>query len=324
MKKTVLIKIFLTACVIFTLPPGPLRPEGFSVSGTAPAFLTVLVQPRPAGLAGAYTALADDLDSLFFNPAGLASLRSASFSVSYRTAVQDMGYGSIAAGYPVWKQGVLGAALSLQHQGEMEIFREDGNIENKGLSSSFFFALSCGFSFLNETLSIGSTAKFIQENLADYSASTMAFDLGLKYDPRLLKRSASRLLLGLALQNAGSGLSHLNQSEPLPLVLCAGLAFYRPFLIRALPVKLTAAFDAEWEKGVDAPVLKSGLEFFFRNAFCIRCGYMLPLVSRRGERTGFTTGLGIHAGSFRFDYALMLTESIISSAIHGLGVGYRF
>lgn len=324
MKKGSLKKAACVLGIIFWLGAPLFQAESASVSETAPAFLTMLIQPRPAGLAGAYTALADDLDSLFYNPAGLACLRRASLAVSYRTGIQDMGFGSAAFSYPASKQGVLGAAFLFQNQGDMEIFREDGNIENKGLSGSFSFSLSAAFALPGEALGIGSTVKFIQENLADYSASTMAFDLGVRYETGLFKKSGKRLTAGLALQNAGSGLRHVNQSEPLPLLFRTGLAFHHPAVFRAPAARLSAALDMEWEKGRDAPALASGLELLFRNTVFLRSGYALPLDGRGGEQSGFSAGLGIRTGPFRIDYALRLTDSILVSALHSFGAVYSF
>ena len=50
-------------------------------AGTAAAaFLKIDAGSRPMGMGGAFTGLADDINTLFWNPAGLASIQDQEFS----------------------------------------------------------------------------------------------------------------------------------------------------------------------------------------------------------------------------------------------------
>ncbi|MDD5065737.1 MAG: hypothetical protein PHF84_01695 [bacterium] len=48
--------------------------ENSAVSVSGSDILSLVIQPRPLAMAEAFTAVCDDLNSLYFNPAGLAGL----------------------------------------------------------------------------------------------------------------------------------------------------------------------------------------------------------------------------------------------------------
>src|SRR5258708_31521333 len=64
-------------------------------------FLKISPISRAVGLGGAYTALGDDVGSIYYNPAGLASLLTSELNITYLSLYQSMNYESFSFAYPV-------------------------------------------------------------------------------------------------------------------------------------------------------------------------------------------------------------------------------
>src|SRR4051812_15154313 len=73
-----------------------------SDAGTAQfQYLDMLVFARPAGLAGAYTSLAQGLDAVGYNPAGLSKMDPVeAVSATMRYHMLGIGSGNVTYGYP--------------------------------------------------------------------------------------------------------------------------------------------------------------------------------------------------------------------------------
>ena len=80
---------------------------------------------RPIGLGGAYVAIADDINSLFYNPAGLGRLYRTEITGVYDQQSVGLGvnlnYGYIGAIQPAGDLGIFGASVS---QSYSELYRE--------------------------------------------------------------------------------------------------------------------------------------------------------------------------------------------------------
>ena len=64
-------------------------------------FMKISPITRAVGVGGAYTALGDDIGTIFYNPAGLASLLTSELNFTYLSLYQSMSYEFIAFGYPL-------------------------------------------------------------------------------------------------------------------------------------------------------------------------------------------------------------------------------
>ena len=64
-------------------------------------FLKISPISRAVGVGGAYTALGDDVGSLYYNPAGLASLLTSEVNITYLSLYQSINFESFSFAYPV-------------------------------------------------------------------------------------------------------------------------------------------------------------------------------------------------------------------------------
>ncbi|MFA6033408.1 MAG: outer membrane protein transport protein, partial [Myxococcota bacterium] len=124
------------ACIILTCAPDVARAGGFYV-GDQGAFAT--------GRAGAFTARADDLSAIYYNPAGLASLRGTRIYLSYRLAYTDMEY--IRARTLDWSDAIHGVPRLVEF--------EPVTLENPVFPLGLMFAISSDFGLDNFTFAAG-------------------------------------------------------------------------------------------------------------------------------------------------------------------------
>ena len=83
------------------------------------AFLDIGVGARAAGMGGAYTALADDANTVYWNPAGLARLEKREASVSHAELGRSTRHDFLAYAHPA-PQGTFAGAFTYLSQGSIE------------------------------------------------------------------------------------------------------------------------------------------------------------------------------------------------------------
>src|ERR1044072_8329406 len=67
------------------------------------AVLSIPVGARSVGMGEAFTAMADDVSSLYWNPAGIAILNQSEASFMYSQDIQETTYSHAAVGHPLTK-----------------------------------------------------------------------------------------------------------------------------------------------------------------------------------------------------------------------------
>ena len=175
-------------------------------------FLLLPVGGRATALGSAFTALADDISALYWNPAGIALLPSRSAMVSYIDYIADtrqtwlgfatpFGAGDKAIGVQV---GLFGFSEAPEYTVE----DPDGTGRTYSVSMA-----NVGLTYaqqFNDRFSFGLTGKFINENLAGASASTVAADIGTSYHTevggRPIRGAFTILNLGGPLKHSGTRL----------------------------------------------------------------------------------------------------------------------
>ena len=156
------------------------------VGTTGAQFLEIGVSARAMGMAEAFTAVADDITAVYYNPAGLVSLygREATFTLINLPA--DINYSFSAVGFPLESiGGVLGVSFYHLNSGDMtERDYNNGTFIGTGRTFSWKdYALSVSYGkYLTDRFSIGFSVKYIGQFAHDYSASGWSADVGTNYD----------------------------------------------------------------------------------------------------------------------------------------------
>lgn len=255
MKRT---RITLLLAVLLSLPA-----EVFCVSnvGTASG-VSLKMSPgaRPAAMGGAFTGISDDVNAVYWNPAGLAQAKSTQMTASYIKWFADISNMSIAGVFPFGKNA-LGFGINRLSVDNIELREIDEDIDTLTDSSVYDMAVSLGISRkLFPGFCLGIAAKNIIQKLGPYQGSSVAFDLGALY---LINDNISA---GLSMLNSASGITIDSTVNKLPSVIKAGVG------CRLFSGLLLVGFDVEMPSDSEMQ-LHAGAEVNLKNSIALRAGY---------------------------------------------------
>lgn len=265
------------------------------------AFLKLGVGARSIGLGGAYTALADDVSAIAWNPAGLAGLSKREIGAMH-SEFPSSRHNWLGFAQPL-RYGTLGIGASHLAQGSVSGRDETGRATGDYSASDTAISLSYGARV--GILGLGATVKSVRSSVADQSQQVLGFDAGAAY-------ALGRAKLGFSAQNMGH--------SSLPLALSGGAAY-------GLPFGLTASADLRYRPRSGQKELSLGTEYAVIPSLSVRGGYASShggLSNLRGssDLTGFATGFGLKVLGYSLDYAV--TPFAELGAAHRVSLGARF
>lgn len=309
-------QILIIFCLCFIILSSSNAEKGISTTGIP--ILTTRIEPRPIGMGESFTGVADDVNSIYYNPAGLVQIEDNKGALYYQKAYDDMHYGSCVYAHALDDQDGFGACINLFHLGNMDFFHEDGNIENVEIGNSLLFGVTYAHLFLKDRLSIGTKAKLISSKLGEYSAKTVAFDLGFLYHPfSILNAKNGGYRIGLSIQNIGPGLKYLDEKDPLPLTARVGIAY----LLFKNRYQLLVSSDVINVFENSSISINSGTELLIARVLALRIGYQHYFDNIEGV---FTSGLGLYVYPYQFDYGIKITSNELQGIDHYFALMYTF
>lgn len=194
------------------------RADGVSVYD----FLNIPVGARAIGMGSAFTAVADDPSSVYWNPAGCVTNSDREISLEYNHYIIGIKRGFLAYLHPLSTQSSLGVAMNHLSVGEMTKTNEFGDEIGTFGSSAIATSLAYSTIMLDKPMvRIGATLKWIYQSVDEYSSHGVALDFGGLYEP-----GPMGVTLGFSVQNIGSQIKKFNEvKESLPLNLSFGGAY---------------------------------------------------------------------------------------------------
>jgi|GEM_PF-544747 len=275
------------------------------------AFNDVITGARPQGLGGAFVAVADDANALYWNPAGLTQLGTAELTFMHANEYDitvGPGFSTDFVGFANWPMELGCFGLAVYQQGSGKVLQERTILGS--------YALSVG-----ESTSVGLNVKYLTldpsgtQVTADDAAlsqqSTVSFDLGG------LQTVTPAWKLGFLVRNV-LGEIGTSVKENLPRTYRVGSA-YRFEDVMFLDDAITWSLDLFTKDDInDAAGIKilaaSGIEYTFDERVSVRLGV------NRGD---FAAGLGFgHPESGIFvDYAY---ANDTAGNTHRISATYRF
>ncbi|MFC1752847.1 PorV/PorQ family protein [Thermoproteota archaeon] len=280
-------------------------PMPLIASDNAGAFLEKGLHPRPAGMGFSHTGLAQDSNAVYWNPAGLSELEGLDLSLMMTEAF-DTQYSAFQIAKN-WNGLGLGlTCIQAQMGGIQETvpWIDDRYIfsGNAYTYQAAAILMSLGKKVFNN-LSLGVTGKIVYEVAADYSASGMGMDLGVKYEP------FPNVTIGTNFQNIISPQMEWNTPsknvDSIPFNLKTGAA-YKPFDY------LMCIADLDFRNKRKAK-LHIGMEYVLSEALPIRAGL---------DDGKLTLGLGIYLGEFRCDFSWISPEIDEAADIYRFAISY--
>jgi hypothetical protein len=272
------------------------------VGTTGAEFLNTCLGARPSGMGNAFSAIADDVNAILWNPAGLTLLNNKEASFTYTdigTIFDVSGAGSMYDGFLGYAQPLKNgdaAAISLQYQeqGKIAYTTESPEVIAEYNLGANYAAILSYAKKLSSSLSWGASFKFIQTKLWRETGQAYAVDLGGLYQTQ-----NKNLTIGLSLQNTGTKLKmeDREQADPLPQNLKLGISYK---LLTSNPHSLIFGFDIDKPTASDtSATLSLGTEYWYRGLIALRLGYL----NKEGNVKGMTQGIGIRYRGYGLDFA---------------------
>jgi hypothetical protein len=193
-----------------------------SNGGYAEAYLFRNVGARPISMAGAYTAIANEPGTIFYNPAGLGFFAPEPMITS-GVSVLSMGrtHSAIAWGQEVYEKIGVGFGINSFNSGSFEARNIKGH--SYGEYSNWQYSITAAAAYRQEFASIGASVKYLTNNLigSDYYGNGFAIDIGTKFNV------LDMFSVGVAVQNISGMMMWNNPAETtdmLPFKVRAGIA----------------------------------------------------------------------------------------------------
>jgi len=265
---------------------------------------------------------------MYWNPAGLAKISRQSVYGTYTSLYAGIQHGYVAYGMQIGRSDYFGVHITYLNSGEMEVT----TLEFPEGTGEFFSVsdLAIGVSYarkLTDRLSVGGTAKLINETIWREKASTFGFDIGSQFDTGILG-----IKLGMAITNFSTTFkfdgpdlnidvdtdpnyegnpeteARLNTEEwSLPLVFRMGILVDllgpNSEIAKNPNHRISFSFDAN--DPLDHYLrFNTGLEYAYNELLAFRMGYHLNY-----DETTFSAGIGlnldINSMPLNIDYAIV-------------------
>lgn len=308
---------------------------------TSAQVLKFNVGPRAIGMGGAFTAIADDISAIHWNPSGTANINTNEAFFNHTSLYSDINHDYAAFATNLANLGTVGAFVSVLSTDDMKV-RTIENPEGTGeLFNYSTIVMGVNYSkFLTTNFAIGFNIKYISESLWHMNATGFAIDIGTLYKIPVLNelRIASSISnFGTKMQLAGrdatviweSGAGNENiinsnielEKFDLPLIFRFGIS---ADVVKSESTRFTLGVDAIHPND-NSEYINSGLEFAWNEIVFLRAGYN-SLFEVDSEK-GLTFGFGLNYRIFelvraKIDYAYQDFGRL--KAVHYFSVGITF
>jgi len=203
--------------------------------------LQIVSEAKPAGMAGAYAALAEGTSAIGINPAGLARSDGQSYSGTVRYAPDGAEGGDVAYSRPFGNGSQIAISAAYFDYGSIQSYDENGNSLGTLNPYEIYPAVTYA-SALGDELKWGASLKLAEEYQGDFQGSQNALgagaDAGIQFRPaRNLGLSASVVNLGVKLR--GHDADEATGSDWLPADFRVG-GFIHPEGLEDMSIELDA------------------------------------------------------------------------------------
>lgn len=278
-------------------------------AGTSGAdFLEIGVGSRPLGMGEAFTAGTDDINSIYYNPAGLGTIRYPVLSIMHQELILDSRFENISAAFPLFN-GFMGVSNSVFWVPPFDKIDVDGNKTGTVNFYNACFTLAYGQSL--GFMEVGGSVKYIHQKIDTLTLHSAAVDFGVMkrlymYSP--FDAPIRNFVLGMSLQNIGTKA----KDDELPRLMRMGASYY-PTRWFGLNLDLMQYFiDTsdlyDFTYGFEESMRANlGMELSYFNIIALRAGY------RFNDSGTYSLGMG-------FNYAVKDVGFSIDASYSDTGI----
>ncbi len=262
-------------------------------------FLKMGVGARELAMGSAAAALSNDVNAIYWNPAGLNHLSHSQLGVTHSEWLLDSRYDFIGFARPcaIGTLAIGGTYVSSKKQ--------EGRGENRERTGDFGAsdtAISVGYARMaGRRLGWGVNAKFFESRIGSDQANGFAADFGGQYS---LGSAPRAVQLGLSVRNWGPSMRFLDQKDTLPLTTSVGVGF---------PIFTGLLLTGEWQMEPNDHIQRFivGSEYNVVSGVALRGGFFSAPSSGSLDKEnghffnnqGFVGGFGFHIYRYQLDYS---------------------
>ena len=283
-------------------------------------FLLIEPSARIAAMGNAGVSLADGLDAVYYNPAGLAAVETYEAVFSHSAWVADIGFNYFAVGVPMGRWGVALASVTSLGSGEMDVRTVASPLGTGERFTVSDVALGLGYARrVTDRFSAGAQLHWLQETIwhSSVSTSTLSFGTIYRVSERGLHIGSSISYFGTNGEYDGRDLRILFDADPastgdngalpasqftdafdVPVLFRVGLGY--PWRIGP-DTQLHLALDA-FHPSDEEESTSLGAELTLRKAYAFRLGWQNAFLP--DAETGPTAGLGFRGKFQEYGYRL--------------------
>ncbi|MCX8122918.1 MAG: PorV/PorQ family protein [Spirochaetes bacterium] len=277
--------------------------------GTSGAdFLEIGVGSRPLGMGEAFTAEVGDVNAIYYNPAGLGTLKFPVMSLMHQELIVDSRFENVSLAFPLYK-GFFGFSTSVFWVPPFDKIDINGNkvgtVNFYNVSGILAYGYSLGF------MEVGGSLKYIYQQIDTLQLQSLAFDIGIlkritMYSP--FDAPIRNLSLGLSIQNIGTNA----KDDSLPRLIRAGLSYkmsyFFGFNIDLVENAITSSDLYDFTSGFNESFrVNTGFELNYLDILFFRAGYKF------NDAGKYTFGLG-------FNYAIKNVAFVVDASYQDAGV----
>jgi hypothetical protein len=304
---------------------GPLYAAG-TVGTSGATFLEYAIGSRALGMGEAFTAETDDINIIYFNPAGLGTLKYPQLTLFHHELIQDSRLENLTLCYPI-KYGFLGVANTVFWVPSFD--KIDINGLNVGEVQFYNGCLTVGYGYDFNYFYLGASAKYIYQRIDTKLVHAFAMDFGILKGFRMwtpFDAPLRNFYIGLSVLNLGTKV----MSSPLPRHIRLGFS-YKPMNWLGINIDLLE----NCIRGDDLLDFTHGFNESFRMHLGLELSYLDLLYIRGGWRFNdvgtYTVGLGFNyvvknvsfnidasfadAGSFNPTYSFNVSFKLIPKVV---------
>ena len=231
-------------------------------------FLSIGVDPRAAGMGGAFISVTDGAEATYYNPAAIVNVGHNALSFTHTSWFAGINHDFAAFVTNRDKIGSFGLIFTGLVTDEMEVrtpLQPDGTGETF-YAGNYRFGLVYA-RYMTNHVSFGGSVNYVYSSLyKDFSASAVFVDISVLYQTQFRD-----FRFGMKIENFGSELKFINESYPLPTNFQFGLSINA---VQSESNKLLVSFAAQ-KPNVGKPIGSVGAEWNYKNLIYLRAGYKL-------------------------------------------------
>lgn len=255
-------------------------------------FLRLGMGARSLGMGEAFTAVAEDASSAYWNPAAMSAVLGTRLMFTHTEYFQSVKLEQLVLTHET-DYGTFGLGFTGLHMGEMDRYEDVPSEIPLGTFSAHDVSFTLAYSrYFLPNLSAGVAVKPVYQKIDETTASGVAFDIGLYHVSQI-----PGVKFAAVAANIGAPMKFVDEEFALPRMLKIGGSYERH--IDVLKGDILATLDIVFPNDGNTKQ-HIGAEYGYSRQLFLRAGY-----KGNYDSQGPTFGLGVRYRQFDLDYGVL-------------------